>query len=247
MATNEPVNPLLIGYGPYPPMPFQLNPYFLTDPLAGIPFVYLFRSHLGNKIPVGMYQDTAGTVKSVSDGDVVKRAVDGLSPVALTQADTAQSFTLRFSADGVPYMETSSADILFENTISQSQPYTLIIAFQQPSPLGGNSAIFGSNSGFVGLYTGSGESTLRGFAGANISSSFDIQNWTVADGFFNGASSRVGGLAGNIGTDGLSGLSLNSWNGGGERSVLDIVAAAVITDDSYTTVVVDYFTSLLPA
>lgn len=212
--------------------------------MAGIDFAFLWRSHVGDNAPIGMAQDTGGTNPAAFDGDAISYIADPLSPVPLTT--TGQPFILRFAEDGTPYAETNTLAFLKEETSVLTQPFAIVIALRVPYGNAGNSGVVGSFTSFTGMYLGAGQVQPRILAGSNLLGTESVQAWSTAAGVFDGASSSIGGVTGNAGSDGMTGICLNAWNGGSEVGTMDVVAVAVLNDVTKVTTVRNYFQTLLP-
>lgn len=86
------------------------------DPLAGIEFSARWQSHVGDDVPLGYYQDEACTIPAVTEFDLVVAVKDELSGSGLimTQSDPDKQMLLRFTAEGVPYLESDGVDDYYE-------------------------------------------------------------------------------------------------------------------------------------
>lgn len=85
------------------------------DPLAGLSFALRLQTHNGDNVPLGLYQDEAGTIPAVTEFDLVAALKDELggSGLVLTQSDPDKRMVLRFNG-GVPWLEPDGVDDYYE-------------------------------------------------------------------------------------------------------------------------------------
>lgn len=83
----------------------------LVDPIADYAFVVRLQTHVGDNVPLGLYQDTACTIPAINDFDPVAAWKDELSGSGFvaTQEDPDKQFVLTFY-DGVPVIESDGID-----------------------------------------------------------------------------------------------------------------------------------------
>lgn len=87
----------------------QAKPW--VDPLAGYTFALRLQTHRGDGVPLGLFQDAAGTIPAMVDGDPVGCWKDRISGSGLqaVQATATMRPTLRFSG-GLPYVSFDGVD-----------------------------------------------------------------------------------------------------------------------------------------
>ena len=93
-----------------------------TDPLAEITLGLRLQTHWGNKVPFGLYQDTACTIPATNDGHLVMAWRDELSGsgLVLKQSNTMLAPVLRF-VGGVPVVRfDGDGDYLISDSVGIS-------------------------------------------------------------------------------------------------------------------------------
>lgn len=100
-----------------------------VDPLAAYTFALRLQTHRGDGVPVGLFQDAAGTVPATADGDPVGcwKDVLGAGLLSATQSVSTQRPTLRFRS-GIPTLAFDGVDDFLQTTVTSNTLRTMFSA-----------------------------------------------------------------------------------------------------------------------
>lgn len=107
------------------------------DPLADIPFSLRLQTHIGDNIPLGLYQDPSCTIPATVHGEPIAAFRDELSgtPTILTQTIPGSIPTLNIGVDGNPSVAFDGSNDFLRNLlfIMDLSERSVFIALQQTS------------------------------------------------------------------------------------------------------------------
>lgn len=138
-----------------------------VDPLADYAFHVRLQTHMGDNVPLGMYQDVACTIPAVNDFDPVAAWRDEItgSVILFTNADPDQQPMLRFIG-GVPVLATDGLDDVLVQPATAMLPLYIHARIHYIS--GGFGRVTTQTGSGNGGFTGSGGAWGARYSGTNI-------------------------------------------------------------------------------
>lgn len=226
------------------------RPGGVADPLAGIVFALRLQTHKGDNVPLGLWQDTAGTIPAVLDGDPVARWDDvlGTSGLSALQANTMQQPLLRF-VNGTPVVRFDGVDdqMVVTTPVVQAQPNLVSVAgiadvsanhgrFVDTSSGARQILNLAVNTGLFSIYAGGSQVDGINDRSSNyhvFTADFDSSSESFVDGL-----PEVSGSAGNN--------ALQNPNLGNQELDGDIVAVLVTASTASRALIDSTLATLLP-
>tara|TARA_R110001599_G_scaffold43384_1_gene129885 strand:- start:630 stop:1319 length:690 start_codon:yes stop_codon:yes gene_type:complete len=176
----------------------------VVDSLLGLTFKLRLQTHIGDGVPVGLYQDIAKTIPATLEGDPIAVWADELSASGqeVIQANASLQPTLSFDS-GLPFVDFAGGKYLRKATPSWSNESGLTAAMSCKLPTGGVNlydAAFGGNStAFIHGFASINGSNMTWFTGPQVNFGAVDDTWQT----FSTASGSTSTGALGIGSDNI--------------------------------------------